>query len=48
VHEVEERKNTHINELMRKHEKAFAEIKCYYNDITQNNLDLIKTLKVLD
>eukprot|EP00250_Pteridium_aquilinum_P001330 c1153_g1_i1 orf=158-1591(+) len=45
VHEVEERKNTHINELMKKHEKAFTEIKCYYNDITQNNLDLIKTLK---
>lgn len=32
---------------MKKHEKAFTEIKCYYNDITQNNLDLIKTLKVL-
>ncbi|KAJ7548140.1 hypothetical protein O6H91_08G119900 [Diphasiastrum complanatum] len=45
IHEIEERKNTHINELMKKHEKAFTEIKCYYNDITQNNLDLIKTLK---
>jgi hypothetical protein len=31
---------------MKKHEKAFTEIKCYYNDITHNNLDLIKTLKV--
>lgn len=46
IHEIEERKNTHINELMKKHEKAFAEIKNYYNDITHNNLDLIKTLKV--
>eukprot|EP01018_Ginkgo_biloba_P011164 Gb_25431 [translate_table: standard] len=45
IHEIEERKNTHINELMKKHEKAFTEIKCYYNDITHNNLDLIKTLK---
>ena len=45
VHEIEERKNAHINELMRRHEKAFAEIKNYYNDITHNNLDLIKTLK---
>jgi len=40
--QVEERKNLHINELMKKHEKAFGEIKNYYNDITHNNLDLIK------
>ena len=45
IHEIEERKNTHINELMKKHERAFSEIKNYYNDITHNNLDLIKTLK---
>ncbi|EFJ25876.1 hypothetical protein SELMODRAFT_231973 [Selaginella moellendorffii] len=45
IHEIEERKNLHISELIKKHEKAFSEIKCYYNDITQNNLDLIKTLK---
>ena len=24
IHEVEERKNFHINELMKKHEKAFG------------------------
>lgn len=45
VNELNERKNKHIKELMSKHEKAFAEIKNYYNDITHNNLDLIKTLK---
>ena len=45
IHEIEERKNTHINALMKKHESAFGEIKTYYNDITHNNLDLIKTLK---
>lgn len=45
IHEIEERKNNHINELMRQHERSFAEIKNYYNDITHNNLDLIKTLK---
>ncbi|KAG0590128.1 hypothetical protein KC19_1G074300 [Ceratodon purpureus] len=45
IQEIEERKNTHVLELTRKHEKAFTEIKCYYNDITHNNLDLIKTLK---
>lgn len=31
---------------MKKHEKAFQEIKVYYNDITLNNLELIKSLKV--
>ena len=41
LHEVEERKNGHINELMRQHEAAFSEVKNYYNDITANNLDLI-------
>ena len=43
--EIEERKNGHINELMKRHEKSFSEIKNYYNDITHNNLDLIRSLK---
>ncbi|EQC37421.1 hypothetical protein SDRG_05025, partial [Saprolegnia diclina VS20] len=42
---IEERKNSHIAQLMTSHEKAFGEIKNYYNDITHNNLDLIKSLK---
>lgn len=45
IHEVEERKNMQINELTRNHEKAFSDIKNYYNDITLNNLALINTLK---
>ncbi|XP_009978607.1 PREDICTED: growth arrest-specific protein 8, partial [Tauraco erythrolophus] len=45
VHEVEERKNNQISELMRNHEKAFSDIKEYYNDITLNNLALISLLK---
>jgi len=45
VHEIDERKNDHIFELMEKHARAFSEIKNYYNDITHNNLDLIKMLK---
>jgi Mg2+ and Co2+ transporter CorA len=44
--EVEERKNKQIAELMKNHEKAFSEIKSYYNDITLNNLALISSLKV--
>lgn len=46
IHEIEERKNGQINELMKTHEKAFTDIKNYYNDITLNNLSLINTLKV--
>lgn len=47
IHEVEERKNSQISELMRNHEKAFSDIKNYYNDITLKNLALISLLKVL-
>lgn len=46
IHEIEERKNGQINTLMKNHEKAFSDIKNYYNDITLNNLSLINTLKV--
>ena len=34
-----------IEQMKRKHEKAFNEIKNYYNDITLNNLAMISTLK---
>ena len=44
--EVEERKNLQISTLIKNHEKAFTDMKNYYNDITLNNLSLIKTLKV--
>jgi len=43
IHELEERKNQHYNELMKAHEQAFKEMKDYYNDITRENLELIKT-----
>lgn len=45
IHEIEERKNSQINALMKNHEKAFSDIKNYYNDITLNNLALINSLK---
>lgn len=45
IHEIEERKNEHINLLMTNHEKAFREMKEYYNDITRENLELIKVHK---
>ncbi|XP_060644046.2 dynein regulatory complex subunit 4 isoform X1 [Anolis sagrei] len=45
IHEIEERKNGQISTLMKNHEKAFSDIKNYYNDVTLNNLALINTLK---
>merc|ERR1711959_394974 len=45
IHEIEERKNQHINELLFNHQEAFDEIKAYYNDITRDNLQLIKNLR---
>eukprot|EP01038_Epipyxis_sp_PR26KG_P016054 gene16054-21802_t len=45
IHEVEERKNQHIKDLMKNHEHAFNQMKTYYNDITDSNLKLIKNLQ---
>ncbi|KAJ7424210.1 Growth arrest-specific protein 8 [Willisornis vidua] len=45
IHELEERKNNQISELMVKHEGAFGDIKNYYNDITAKNMSLINLLK---
>ncbi|XP_020278946.1 growth arrest-specific protein 8 [Pseudomyrmex gracilis] len=43
--EVEERKTAQVADLIKNHENAFAEMKTYYNDITLNNLSLIKSMK---
>lgn len=43
--EVDERKNKQISELMIKHDKAFADMKNYYNNLILNNLTLISNLK---
>ena len=45
IHQLEERKNLHINELIKNHDEAFAELKNYYNEITRDNLKLIKQHK---
>ncbi|KAG1946545.1 dynein regulatory complex subunit 4 isoform X2 [Pimephales promelas] len=45
IHEIEERKNSHINMLMKNHEKAFKDIRNYFNDIVYKNLDFITSLK---
>ncbi|KNC47708.1 growth-arrest-specific protein 8 [Thecamonas trahens ATCC 50062] len=43
--ELQNRKDLFIQDLMANHEKAFADIKAYYFDITQNNMALIVSLK---
>ncbi|XP_046748965.1 dynein regulatory complex subunit 4 [Diprion similis] len=45
ITEVEERKNKQIADLIKNHERSFAEMKNYYNDITLNNLSLIRSMK---
>jgi len=42
IHEIEERKNQHINDLMMNHEQAFNDMKEYFNEITRENLELIR------
>ena len=46
IHEIEERKNSHINTLIMNHDKAFNNMKTYFNKITFNNLTLINSLRV--
>eukprot|EP01138_Halocafeteria_seosinensis_P000034 gb/GECG01000034.1/.p1 GENE.gb/GECG01000034.1/~~gb/GECG01000034.1/.p1 ORF type:complete len:526 (+),score=119.49 gb/GECG01000034.1/:1-1578(+) len=45
VRRIEQRKSKHIEQLIKAHEKAFQDIKNYYNEITHSNLDMIKSLK---
>lgn len=42
IQEIEERKNQNIYELIKNHEDAFKKMKEYYNDITIENLELIR------
>ncbi|KAA6358757.1 MAG: hypothetical protein EZS28_045716, partial [Streblomastix strix] len=43
--EIEERKNRHIFTLNDHHRNAFAKTKMYYNQVTVNNLKIIRSLK---
>ncbi|XP_026769871.3 dynein regulatory complex subunit 4 [Pangasianodon hypophthalmus] len=45
IHEIEQRKNIHINTLIKNHEKAFSDIKNYYSDITLGSFNQISSLK---
>merc|ERR1712196_307752 len=43
--QLETQKKQDITVMKKMHEKALADIKTYYNDITHNNLELIQVLK---
>lgn len=45
IRAIERRKSKHIAALVAAHEKAFADIKVFYNEITHSNLELIKNRK---
>jgi chromosome segregation ATPase len=45
IHEVEERKNQHINDLIGNHDKAYRQMKQYYNTVTKQSLKSIKELQ---
>lgn len=43
--QIEDKKNTTIQELNNKHAKKLADIKNFYLEITNTNLDIIQNLK---
>lgn len=45
IHDLEERKNLHINVLISGHSQDFQKMRMYYNVITRDHLDLIRYLK---
>lgn len=45
IQQIENKKNQAIKELTQKHAKKYADIKNYYQEITNTNLDIIKQLK---
>eukprot|EP01064_Diplonema_japonicum_P031273 TRINITY_DN5533_c0_g1_i3.p1 TRINITY_DN5533_c0_g1~~TRINITY_DN5533_c0_g1_i3.p1 ORF type:complete len:535 (+),score=175.78 TRINITY_DN5533_c0_g1_i3:1174-2778(+) len=45
IDDIEKRKTEHVKDLMSQHDRAFQDIRDYYNDITSNNLENIKALK---
>jgi hypothetical protein len=44
VHEVEERKNQHIRDLMANHDRDFGKVRMFYNKVTKSNLQTIQEL----
>lgn len=45
IQQIENKKNEAIKALTQKHSKKYQDIKNYYQEITNTNLDIIKQLK---
>lgn len=45
IEKIENKKNEAIRALTKKHEQKYADIKEYYSEITNTNMDIIKQLK---
>lgn len=45
IERIEDKKNKAIEDLVKMIEKKYNDIKTYYQDITNTNLDVIQTLK---
>lgn len=45
IERIEGKKNDAIRALTKKHEQKYADIKEYYSEITNTNMDIIKQLK---
>lgn len=45
IERIENKKNEAIRALTKKHEQKYADIKEYYSEITNTNMDIIKQLK---
>ncbi|KAM3877230.1 dynein regulatory complex subunit 4 [Diretmus argenteus] len=45
ISEIEDRMNSHITTLLKNHEKAFSDMKAYYNEMTQNSVVVHNSLK---
>ena len=46
VHEIEEMHHMHLFDIIKNYETSFDEIRNYYNEITNDNLNMITALKV--
>lgn len=44
IKKIQDKKDAAIEDLIQKHEQKYEQIKTYYTDITNTNLDVIRTL----
>ena len=42
---IQEKKDAHIDSLIKKHDKKYSEIRAFYQDITNTNMDILRSLQ---